>query len=86
MAAWRSTLKKLLCEADLLVPDGAGVVLASKILGSPLKERVAGFDLTNRLFAFAKKRNSLSFAVQTRCCRRKPSKIFKPQYKHSSEE
>jgi len=44
-------LKKILCEADLLVPDGAGVVLASKINGCPLKERVAGFDLTNMLFS-----------------------------------
>jgi N-acetylglucosaminyldiphosphoundecaprenol N-acetyl-beta-D-mannosaminyltransferase len=62
MAAWRDPhLKKLLCEADLLVPDGAGVVLASKILGSPLKERVAGFDLTNRLFAFAKEKETAFF-------------------------
>ncbi|NMB34131.1 MAG: WecB/TagA/CpsF family glycosyltransferase [Clostridium sp.] len=55
MAAQRdSELKNILCNADLLVPDGAGVVLASKILGSPLKERVAGFDLTNRLLDHAK--------------------------------
>jgi len=52
MAAQRDPeLKKILCEADLLVPDGAGVVLASKINGCPLKERVAGFDLTNMLFS-----------------------------------
>lgn len=51
MAAQRDpSLKKILCEADLLVPDGAGVVLASKILGCHLRERVAGFDLTNNLF------------------------------------
>lgn len=51
MAAQRDPeLKEILCEADLLVPDGAGVVLASKINGCPLKERVAGFDLTNLLF------------------------------------
>ncbi|HOQ36902.1 MAG TPA: WecB/TagA/CpsF family glycosyltransferase [Acetivibrio sp.] len=62
MAARRDPeLKKLLCEADLLVPDGAGVVLASKILGRPLKERVAGFDLTNRLFDIAKESKTSFF-------------------------
>lgn len=58
MAAQRDPhLKKILCEADLLVPDGAGVVLASKINGSPLKERVAGFDLTSLLFKSASGEN-----------------------------
>jgi len=32
---------EVLCKADLIVPDGIGVVLASK----KIKERVAGFDL-----------------------------------------
>jgi len=32
-------------SADLVTADGAGVVLASKLLGAPLPERVAGFDL-----------------------------------------
>jgi len=54
-------LKKILCEADLLVPDGAGVVLASKINGCPLKERVAGFDLTNMLFSDEAAKLSISF-------------------------
>ncbi len=35
-------------SADLIVPDGAGVVLASKILGKPLKGKVAGVDLGRR--------------------------------------
>ncbi len=33
------------CNADIINVDGGGVVIASKILGSPLKERVAGIDL-----------------------------------------
>lgn len=32
-------------RAELSVPDGAGVVLASKLLHDPLSERVTGFDL-----------------------------------------
>lgn len=33
-------------QADLLTPDGIGVVYAAKLLKTPLKERVAGYDLT----------------------------------------
>ena len=36
---------KILEGADLVVPDGIGVVIASKIVKSPLPERVAGYDL-----------------------------------------
>ena len=35
--------------ADLVLPDGAGVVLASKILKKPLKEKVAGVDFADNL-------------------------------------
>ncbi|GHH97461.1 WecB/TagA/CpsF family glycosyltransferase [Neobacillus kokaensis] len=35
--------------ADMVVPDGIGIVMASKILNTPIQERVAGFDLTVRL-------------------------------------
>jgi len=39
----------VLNRAELITPDGIGVVYASKILGRPLKERVSGFDLANKL-------------------------------------
>jgi N-acetylglucosaminyldiphosphoundecaprenol N-acetyl-beta-D-mannosaminyltransferase len=52
MAAQRDPyLKQILCEADLLIADGAGVVLASRILGAALPEKVAGFDLVMNIFA-----------------------------------
>lgn len=52
MAAQRDPyLKQILCEADLLVADGAGVVLASRILGTGLPEKVSGFDLVRNIFA-----------------------------------
>ena len=38
------SLRALLNEADLVLPDGAGVVLASKILKTPLQQKVAGVD------------------------------------------
>lgn len=36
-------------QADLTIPDGIGVVYASNILGTPLKQKVAGFDLAGAL-------------------------------------
>lgn len=42
-------LRRLINNADLVLPDGAGVVLASKILKTPLKEKVAGVDFADRL-------------------------------------
>lgn len=36
-------------QADLTIPDGIGVVYASRILGTPLKQKVAGFDLAGAL-------------------------------------
>lgn len=43
-------LKSILNDAGLLIPDGAGVVLGSKILKTPLKEKVSGVDLVKNLF------------------------------------
>lgn len=47
----------ILNRADLSVPDGAGVVLASHILTLPLEERVAGFDLMGKLLKLAQERD-----------------------------
>jgi len=38
-------LLPLINSAGLVIPDGAGVVMASRILGTPLKQKVAGIDL-----------------------------------------
>lgn len=37
-------LRRCVSQADLILPDGAGVVLGAKILGTPLSEKVAGID------------------------------------------
>ena len=37
-------LKNIINSADLKLPDGIGVVIASKIIKNPLIERVSGFD------------------------------------------
>lgn len=51
-----SELKEILNQADLLIADGAGVVLASRILGRPLKEKVSGIDLVKRVLEYTEKR------------------------------
>jgi N-acetylglucosaminyldiphosphoundecaprenol N-acetyl-beta-D-mannosaminyltransferase len=43
-------MRGILNQADLLVADGAGVVLASRILGKNLPEKVSGIDLTRLSF------------------------------------
>lgn len=40
-----------LLQADYVIPDGIGVVLASRRLGTPLKEKVAGVELAAHLIA-----------------------------------
>ena len=42
--------KEIINNAALVIPDGIGVVKGAKILGTPLKERVAGYDLICNLF------------------------------------
>ena len=42
---------ELLNGGDLVVPDGAGVVLAAKLLGTPLQGKVAGVELAQNLLA-----------------------------------
>lgn len=40
-----SSFKKILNSADIVTPDGIGIVYASKILKGFVKERAAGFDI-----------------------------------------
>ena len=44
-------LMNIVHEADMVIPDGIGVVWASKYSEIRLKERVAGYDLTQNLMA-----------------------------------
>lgn len=47
------TLEKSVAISDLINADGQSLVWASKILGKPLKERVAGIDLMDNLVKLA---------------------------------
>ncbi len=46
-------LRGSLLECDLLLADGQSVVWASRLLGHPLPERIAGIDLFDRLLRLA---------------------------------
>ncbi len=43
--------KSILKQADLVIADGIGIVIASRIKGAQLKERVTGCDTIQTLFA-----------------------------------
>ncbi len=45
----RPEVREALLQADYVVPDGVGVLLAAKRLGQPLKEKVAGIELGTHL-------------------------------------
>lgn len=51
------TFKKVLNEGDLVIPDGIGVVIGAKMLKTPLKERVPGYDLIQHTFEQIKDKN-----------------------------
>jgi N-acetylglucosaminyldiphosphoundecaprenol N-acetyl-beta-D-mannosaminyltransferase len=46
----------LMDKADLVTADGAGVVLAARLMGDPVPERVTGVDLTERLLSLAEEK------------------------------
>jgi N-acetylglucosaminyldiphosphoundecaprenol N-acetyl-beta-D-mannosaminyltransferase len=48
--------RRVLAEASLCVPDGIGVLWASRRQGRPLRQRVAGVDLVERIAARAARR------------------------------
>jgi N-acetylglucosaminyldiphosphoundecaprenol N-acetyl-beta-D-mannosaminyltransferase len=59
-------LAAIINQADLVVPDGAGVVLASRLLGDPVPEKVAGTDLATRLVGELNKTGGRIFLLGTR--------------------
>ena len=53
MAQQDDVLADILRSAALVVPDGAGVVWAARQLGRPVPERVAGYDLAQKLLTIS---------------------------------
>lgn len=55
-----SEFKSALQNSDILIPDGASIVLGARLLGTPVDERVSGYDFFTAISALAEKDGSLS--------------------------
>ncbi len=55
--------RNILNQADLVLPDGIGVVYSSKILGTPLKGRVPGIDFAEQMLAVLNQRGGRLFLL-----------------------
>ena len=56
LAQNRENYKNILNNAKLALPDGIGVMLGARIMGTPLKERITGVDLVKNLSNHVSKR------------------------------
>ncbi len=52
MAMENESFRNVLNEADLVLPDGIGIVYAGKILNTPVKERVPGIEFAQGIMKF----------------------------------
>lgn len=48
--------RKILCKADLCIADGVGIIYASKLFGTPIKERIPGIEAGEMMLRLAAKR------------------------------
>lgn len=56
-------LENILNDAQLIIADGIGVVIASKLYGTPLKDRVTGADLSAKILELAAARGNSIFLL-----------------------
>jgi N-acetylglucosaminyldiphosphoundecaprenol N-acetyl-beta-D-mannosaminyltransferase len=56
-------LRRLIKASALSIPDGAGLLLAGRLLGTPLREQVTGTDLAYRLIALCAARGYRVFLL-----------------------
>ncbi len=74
-------LKKIILSCDIINADGMPLVWVSRFLGTPLKERVAGIDLMERLIGLAyKKKYRIFFLGAHENVVKKMVKVFKNKY------
>lgn len=56
---------RMMRTAELIVPDGAGVVWAASHVGHPVAERVTGFDLMHRMLEIGERRRWKAYLLGT---------------------
>jgi len=62
METWKNdSLKAAVNGADMVLPDGIGVVKAAKLLGTPLTDRVPGIDTASAIMAALAEKGGSAF-------------------------
>ena len=56
-------IRDTLNRASVLLPDGVGVLMVSKIVGTQIENKVAGIDFGEKLLALAEKENATVFLL-----------------------
>ena len=59
-------LREAILRADLILPDGVGLMWASRILGTPIRHRLPGIDFASLLLAKLAKRKGSVFLLGAR--------------------
>ena len=75
-------LLHIIKQADLVVPDGIGLVLASYITGPKLPQRVAGIDLIHSFFCTAPKNTTVYLLGAKEGVAQKAKKNIEKKYKN----
>ncbi len=74
-------LRDILCSCDVVVPDGMPIVWMSRLVGKPLKERVGGIDLVERLADVAARRGyGVFFLGASEARSQRAAKVLKQRY------
>jgi len=68
LAQNNKSFAKVLCQADYLVPDGIGLVVASRLFslvgrGDKIKERIPGVDLVKKILSQAKDKKATVMVI-----------------------
>lgn len=66
-AKYNETLKKLLNDAEIQIPDGIGVIIASKIQKGKIHERVTGVEMMMRICEEASNKDKSIFLYGGKC-------------------
>ncbi len=74
-------LRDILCSCDMVVPDGMPIVWMSRLLGMPLKERVSGIDLVERLADLSARRGyGIFFLGASEAHSQRAAKVLKQRF------
>lgn len=64
MAAWENAeLMSALENADMVIPDGIGVVKAARVIGTPLKERLPGIEIGEAVLKYLAQTGKSAFLL-----------------------